>query len=219
MKKIHFPLLSLLVIPTASFATGVAQPSRLQSSQVNTTYPSVLSKKKKPASPPPYQPYKKILPMLKKTVKIPVLLPTPKQVAKDIFQRELVPDNVYQNNKNSYIVFFEWIPTCHGAPICTAATMYGAKITKNQPLPINPAVQNQQIQDQTHDTIKLANHITGYLERDHIGLSAKSHLHTLTWTQDNVRYQLTLKEHNKQDFIDLANSAIMHGDWVDNSKA
>ncbi len=183
----------------------------------NTTQPRSTHLKKNTAHKKtikPYTPYKIILPILQKKVKIPVLLPTAKTVSQEIFEYNLSASSVFRATKNSYMVLYQWIPSCNGAPICTAAAMYASKIIAGKKLPFNPVIVVQQANSDNTQKVKLANNIIGTIEKDHRGTSVESYLHTISWQQNGVLYQLTLNEYDKQDIVTVANSAIKRGYWL-----
>lgn len=202
---------SLVCILTASslFASNTAQPINSMKLKQNSSHKKTIK---------PYTPYKIILPILQKKVTIPVLLPSAKTVSQEIFQSDLSANSVFRATKNSYMVLYEWIPSCNGGPICTAAAMYASKIIANKKPPFNPVIMVQQANSDNTQKVKLANNITGIIEKDHRGTSVQSYLHTISWQQNGVLYQLTLNEYNKQDIITVANSAIKRGDWLKNTQ-
>lgn len=114
-----------------------------------------------PTSPSAYQPYLNILPVLRHHARIPLLLPPAKQVQHYIFNQKIQPESIAILKPNAYLIYFEWVPGCHGGSACTQGALFAAK--RNQRMPFNPSQSTNNTTPKQITSVELSQHIQGEL--------------------------------------------------------
>ena len=152
-----------------------------------------------------YRPYSKIKYSLKKRTHIPILLPSADTVDQYIFANTLTKSSIAFAKPNAYLIYFQWSKVCNGAPICTSASVYGARI--NNTMPFN---SSQAPSDKGGEKIPvmLDKNLMGDLTSSQSGKGG-SPFRSLSWDEGGVRYVLSLKQRAKvSEFTAIANSMI-----------
>jgi hypothetical protein len=153
----------------------------------------------------PYKPYSKIKYSLKKRTRIAILLPSADIVDHYIFAKTLTKSSIGFAKPNAYLIYFQWSKICNGAPICTSASVYGAKI--NRTMPYNSTQAPEITLNQT-EPVMLDRDLMGDLTSLQTGKSA-SPFRTLSWDEGDIRYALSLKKNaSVTEFTAIANSMI-----------
>ena len=164
--------------------------------------------------------YKIILPIMQFKTRLPIALPPSHLINSMLkFDITLQPDNIHFIRHNAYSINLDASRDCDGAPICSIGNMYAAKISKRLPknlfqkFPFNMQQLKQLEQDKTpplphHQKVKLSHQITGYVEKTPTREKAPPIFSTITWLQDDTVFQLTLKTHNRDKIIALANATV-----------
>ncbi len=154
---------------------------------------------------PPYKPYSKIEYSLKKRTRIPILLPSADTIDQYIFAKTLTKSSIGFAKPDTYLIYFQWSKVCNGAPICTSASVYGAKI--NNTMPFNSTQAPAKEGSQTIP-VMLDQDLIGDLTPLQTGKTA-SPFRSLSWDEGGVRYVLSLKQQaTVSEFTAIANSMI-----------
>lgn len=135
--------------------------------------------------------YQTVRPTLKKTTRIPILLPSALTIDQPLY------GNLDNADRSSYRVNLDFTSDCNGAAVCTYGFITASRLPKNaKPL--------------SGKKVSLANGITGYflLNDPEQNCNVGYCFAMLTWDLRGVRYQVELKSSEQKDLIEAANSAI-----------
>ncbi|MBO0349428.1 hypothetical protein J0895_09975 [Phormidium pseudopriestleyi FRX01] len=162
------------------------------------TNPSVPSAPQNPPvsqAPIPNPIFEPILPQIQQETQIPILLPD------YIFGSDGATE-VYATietlTASQYQLILGFTPDCSGGTACRFGTVSGEELSPNSP-------------DLEGQSVSLDDGITGYFMDAVCGANCSDS--TMTWDQNDTRYQMGIKAGKPEDLVKMANSAIASGTY------
>ena len=147
-------------------------------------------------------PYKVIRPLLLETVRIPVLLPPPKMIRKQI-------DIVFQTyhirvmRTDHYHLDFFWVPRCSGSSVCSAGSLVAKAASGRKFSDLKASIERSR-----YEVVSIQNDLKALIEKPHFTGVGSSMFRKIIFLWGGARYELTLILRDDDEYIKFVQGMI-----------